>query len=386
MEYYFRTEELSVGYHGVPLIQDIEMSLQRGEILTLIGPNGSGKSTILKSVTKHLKKLGGKVYMENCDLDGLSYKEIAKKLAVVLTERIRPEMMSCWDLVSTGRYPYTGRMGVLSEKDKQIVRASMERVKAYELRNAGFDEISDGQRQRILLARAICQEPDIIVLDEPTSFLDVKHKLELLDILKDMAKNHNITVVMSLHEIDLAQKISDKVMCVKGDRISHYGLPEEIFCDRLIRELYDIEKGSYNVHFGSVELTKPKGEASLFVLAGNGTGVKVFRELQKREIPFYTGVLHENDIDYQVAASLSQTVFWEKAFRRIGEEAIEEAKKALKNCKCLLYTGVELEEMNEGNRRLLETAKHLGIPIVEKVEEFCILEKEQNPYSEQRAG
>ena len=133
----------------------------------------------------------------------------------MLTERMKPELMTCHDVVATGRYPYTGRLGVLSREDENKVDEALMAVHAQELGIRNFLEISDGQRQRILLARAICQEPEVMILDEPTSYLDIRHKLELLEILRKMAKEKEITVIMSLHEIDLAQKISDKVVCVK---------------------------------------------------------------------------------------------------------------------------------------------------------------------------
>ncbi len=123
--------------------------------------------------------------------------------------------MTCHDVVATGRYPYTGRLGVLSREDENKVDEALMAVHAQELGIRNFLEISDGQRQRILLARAICQKPEVMILDEPTSYLDIRHKLELLEILRKMAKEKEITVIMSLHEIDLAQKISDKVVCVK---------------------------------------------------------------------------------------------------------------------------------------------------------------------------
>lgn len=367
-DYYFRTESLAVGYNGDTLVKDIEFNLNKGEILTLIGPNGSGKSTILKSITKQLKKLGGTVYIGKNDLDMMSYKDAAKKLAVVLTERLRPELMTCWDLVATGRYPYTGNLGILFEQDKKIVMSALEKVHAVDLRNRDFGAISDGQRQRILLARAICQEPEIIILDEPTSFLDVKHKLELLNILIDMAKKHNITVVMSLHEIDLAQKISDKIMCVKGDTIDNYGTPNEIFNQSLIEDLYDITKGTYNMTFGSVELSKPLGEPKLFVISGGGTGISYFRELQRKEIPFYAGILHENDVDWQVAQALAAEVFSEKAFCSISDESFNKAYNAIKQCSSVLYTGVEFGEINHRNRLLLEIAERMNIPVIKNME------------------
>ena len=209
MGYYFTTEKLTVGYDGKPLISDISIGIEKGEILTLIGPNGSGKSTILKSITRHLESISGVVTIDGTDMRRMSGRDVATRLSVVLTERIHPELMTCGDIVATGRYPYTNHFGILTAKDREIVRESLRRVHALELYDRDFGEISDGQRQRILLARAICQEPEIIVLDEPTSYLDIRHKLELLNILSEMAKDRGITVVMSLHEIDLAYKISD---------------------------------------------------------------------------------------------------------------------------------------------------------------------------------
>ena len=126
---------------------------------------------------------------------------------MVLTERLKPELMTCHDVVATGRYPYTGRLGILSKEDELKVDQAMEAVHAQELGSRNFQEISDGQRQRVLLARAICQEPEIMILDEPTSFLDIRYKLELLGILRNMAKEKGITVILSLHEIDMAQKM-----------------------------------------------------------------------------------------------------------------------------------------------------------------------------------
>ena len=207
-EYYFHLDHLTVGYDKKPLIKDICIGIEKGEIVTLIGPNGSGKSTILKSITRQLKLVGGNVEFDGKNLHELSFRELSTKMAVVLTERMKPELMTCHDIVATGRYPYTGRLGMLTREDEEKVEKAMRAVHAEELGGRDFNAISDGQRQRVLLARAICQEPEVIILDEPTSFLDIRHKLELLAILRRMAKEKGITVIMSLHEIDLAQKIS----------------------------------------------------------------------------------------------------------------------------------------------------------------------------------
>ena len=359
-EYFVYTDKMTVGYNGVPLIKDIEIRLKKGEILTLIGPNGAGKSTILKSITRQLSLVAGTVYIDQKSIKEMSEKDTAKKMAVVLTERIKPELMTCEDVVNTGRYPYTGRLGILSEEDHQKVREAMELVHASELADCDFSAISDGQRQRVLLARAICQEPEIIILDEPTSFLDIRHKLELLTILKDMVQQKNVAVIMSLHELDLAQKISDQVICVHGSRIERYGEPEDIFTSDYIKNLYGVTKGSYNAAFGCLELEPAKGEPEVFVIGGNGSGIPIFRKLQRKGIPFAAGVLHENDVDCQVAKALASEVIIEKAFCEISEETYQKARSVMLKCKKVICCIQEYGPMNERNRLLAEEARKNG--------------------------
>ena len=355
-EWYFSTDALCVGYNGRALISEITLGLRRGEILTLIGPNGSGKSTILKTISRHLAKIAGTVVLDGRDLHALSGRELATRMAVVLTERVRPELMSCGELVASGRYPYTNSFGRLTGRDREIVRGALRRVHAEELYDRDFSEISDGQRQRILLARAIAQEPEIIVLDEPTSFLDIKHKIELLEILRDMAKKQHITVVMSLHEIDLASKISDKIVCVKGDRIAAYGTPDEIFTDERIRALYDIEHGAYNAALGSVELSRPAGEAEVFVIGGAGYGIPFCRALQKAAVPFAAGILWENDVEFPVASALAAEVVSVPAFAPAGEEAVARAKAIIGRVGRVIDCGCPVGEFNRVNGELLRCA------------------------------
>lgn len=365
--YAFSSSQLCVGYGGKPLIRDINIELEQGQILTLIGPNGAGKSTILRSITQHLAPISGTVYIDRMAMHEMTSFDLAKKLSVVLTERIRPEMMTCYDVVASGRYPYTGRFGVLSDHDRKIIDQSLARVHAQELANRDFLKISDGQRQRILLARAICQEPEVIVLDEPTSFLDIRHKIELLDILLDMSRQKGITVILSLHEIDLAAKVSDVVMCVKGETITCVGSPQEVFQKETIASLYDLTQGSYNVLFGSVELKRPQGKAEIFVLSGAGYGIPYFRALQKKQLPFYAGILFENDVDLAVAGNLAAEVFTSPAFAPVSPEVLERAKNALLTCKTLVHTGVPIRSMNKENDVLLAAAKANNIQIVREL-------------------
>ena len=176
------------------------------------------------------------------------------------------------------------------------MRESMELVRITELANRDFNKISDGQKQRVMLARALCQQPDVIVLDEPTSFLDIRYKLEFLSILQEMSRKRNLTVLMSLHELDLAGRISDKIACVQGDRIDRFGTPEEIFTQGYIPQLYQMTTGSYDELTGDLELPSVQEKPEIFVIAGNGTGTSIFRRLQRERKAFATGILWENDI------------------------------------------------------------------------------------------
>ena len=359
-DFYFQLKDLAVGYHGNPLIRDINIGIDKGEIVTLIGPNGSGKSTILKSITRQLKLIGGTVFFDDTSLMELSYKELSSKMAVVLTERIKTELMNCHDIVATGRYPYTGRLGILTKRDEELVEEAMEAVHAQELGTQDFNAISDGQRQRVLLARAICQEPEILILDEPTSFLDVKHKLELLAILEKMAREKKMTVIMSLHEIDLAQKVSDKIVCVQGENISHFGKPEEVFQEEIIRDLYGITNGSFDPRFGSIELPGIKGEPEVLVISSGGSGIPVYRKLRKERIPFAAGILYENDIDCELARQLAVEVITEKAFEEISDETFASAEKMIERCGRVIDAGVQIGTYNRRIGELLEQAERLG--------------------------
>lgn len=243
--FYFSTKKMCVGYDGKPLIRDVEIALPKGEVLTLIGPNGGGKSTVLKSIAGQLRLLGGTVYLGEDSLSEMKREELAKRMSIVFTERVKVELFTCRDMVATGRYPYTGWFGSLSEEDERVVEEVMELTRIRDIGEKDFDKISDGQKQRVMLARAICQEPQIVVLDEPTSYLDIKYKLEFLSLLQKMREKRGLTVVMSLHELELAKIVSDKILCLKGEYVEGYGTPEEIFRSDFIERLFDIDEDDF---------------------------------------------------------------------------------------------------------------------------------------------
>ena len=248
-----KSEDLAVGYDGKTVLHGLSFSLRPGEILTLIGPNGAGKSTILKTLARRLELVAGAVLLDGETLSRMAENELARRLSIVTTERLRAELMSCAEVVATGRYPYTGRLGILSEQDRAVTRQAMDLVHVSELAAQRFDEISDGQRQRVMLARAICQEPEVLLLDEPTSFLDVRYKVEFLTTLKQLAREKQIAVVLSLHELDCAARVSDTVLCVRDGAVDRVGRPVEILTSAYIEKLYGMEPGSYDAFFGEAK-------------------------------------------------------------------------------------------------------------------------------------
>ena len=234
---YFETQKLSVGYHRRPLIENIDIGIWQGGILCLIGPNGSGKSTILRSITRHLTKLGGVVAIGGRDLDGMSDKELARHVSVVLTDRIEPELMTCWEVVAAGRYPYTNHFGKLSREDQRIVEDSMARVNALELREQRFTELSDGQKQRVLLARAICQQPEIILLDEPSMGLAPIIVNQIYDLIRQI-RDSGITVLLVEQNARKALGICDYAYVLENGKINLSGAGDELLRSDAVRKAY----------------------------------------------------------------------------------------------------------------------------------------------------
>ena len=354
-----RTEKLTVGYGDHPVVREIGLRAKAGKLLCLIGPNGAGKSTLLKTLIRQLPPLSGAVLLDGEKLETLHERELARRSAAVLTGTPTPELMRCGEVVAAGRYPYTGRLGVLSEEDRRIVQESMEMTGTLALRDTDFTRISDGQRQRVLLARAICQQPRLLILDEPTSFLDIRHKLEFLELLKTLARERQIAVVLSMHELDLAQKFADSLLCIKDGAIDCSGPPEEIFSGDYIRELYGMTKGSYDPLAGTAEAEPARGEPRVFVLAGGGRGIPVYRALQRGGISFAAGVLPENDLDLPTARALAAVIITDRANEPVSPGKVDEALAVLETCEKLLCV-TDFGTVNAENRRLLEAAEKSG--------------------------
>ncbi len=244
------------GYGKKIVVNGVTLGIGKGEIITLIGPNGGGKSTLIKSISGSLKLLGGSVLIDGSDLGKMSVKEISRTMSVVTTERVKPVLMTCRDVVMSGRLPFTGAMGVFGPEDEKETEGALELMNIGHLADVPFSDMSDGQKQRTLIARAIAQSPKYLVMDEPTSYMDIKHRLELMKVIKELSES-GITIVMSLHELELALEVSDRLLLVYDDGHVLVRTPGEVLAQGLLKELFDLDEEMYKKVVSGLGVAEP---------------------------------------------------------------------------------------------------------------------------------
>lgn len=359
-----KLDNVDVGYGSKVIVQKINIDITKGKITAIIGPNGAGKSTILKSIIRQLKTIKGGIYVQDENeykkLETIPKNDFAKKVSVMLTNKVSTELMTVKEVIEMGRYPYTGQFGMLKDSDKEIVQQTIRNFELEDLEYMDFNKISDGQKQRVLLARALCQNPEILILDEPTSFLDIKHKISLLQTLRSLAKKRGITIIMTLHEVELAQKISDEVICVKNKSIFKYGKTNEVFSGDTINKLYDINENEigYDPVFSTVEFSRVTGEPKIMVLSNCGKGIDIYRQLQKEGVPFHAGIVYKNDIDYNLAQKLAVDYIEIAPFEKITDEDVLCAKKKIDKMDKIILLPLTYGDSNAKLKEVVEYAKN----------------------------
>ncbi len=357
------TDKLAVGYGSKIILDQINLQALKGQIVGLLGPNGSGKTTLLKTLSGLLAPVKGAIYLNGKDLTSYSSAELSKNLAVLLTERVSAPLTTVFEIVAMGRYPYTDYADKLSPKDTAKVWESLEFVSGGGLAGKYFSELSDGEKQKVLLARAFAQEPELLILDEPTSFLDPRHRYEIMEGFIRLAREKKATIILSLHDIELAARCCDSVFLLKGNQILGYGPPEQLLTGESIRKLYDFQGINYHELLGVTELQNPQLPA-VFVVGGNGSGVKVFRLLSRHHYGICSGIIHENDLDYHVGKSLGIEMITAKAFEMIDEASFQKALAQIYRYNEVIDTGYPVGMINRKNIDLIKTALETGKMVI----------------------
>ncbi|PLZ95804.1 cobalamin/Fe(3+)-siderophore ABC transporter ATP-binding protein [Fischerella thermalis CCMEE 5268] len=272
------TKSLSLAYDGVPIIRDLNLAIPSGQISVLVGANGCGKSTLLRGLARLLKPRGGTVYLDGESIFKLSTKEVAQQLGILPQGPVAPEGLTVRDLVAQGRYPYQNWLQQWSAKDEKIVQQALEITNLLDLAERELDTLSGGQRQRAWIAMALAQDTDILLLDEPTTFLDLAHQIEVLDLLYELHQTQGRTIVMVLHDLNHACRYADYLVAVKDGRIFTAGEPKQVMTEEMVQEVFGLECRVVNDPVVGTPMCVPIGRKGTSKLQSKGPNLQ--RELE----------------------------------------------------------------------------------------------------------
>ncbi|MBC8014722.1 MAG: ABC transporter ATP-binding protein [Sporomusaceae bacterium] len=236
-----KAENVDLGFAGTPVLKDLTMAVKKGQMMSILGPNGSGKSTLLKALSRNLKPDKGSVYLAGSNIAALSAKVIARKMAVLPQAPQAPRDLTVKDLVEYGRYPHQSWWQGKSKEDYQCVEWALEQTGLKDMAGRIVSTLSGGERQRVWIAMALAQRPQILLLDEPTTYLDICHQLEIMELLADFNHEHTLTVVMVLHDINHAARYSDCVAVLHHGEVFAIGRPEEVITSHMLRTVFGVE-------------------------------------------------------------------------------------------------------------------------------------------------
>lgn len=234
-------KKMQIGYGDRVIVEDMSIELDNTKITTIIGPNGSGKSTVLKAITRLIRYQHGNVLLDGRDIQSMKPKELARTIGVLPQIHTAPSDFRVKELVGYGRMPYQKMLGGSTAEDKEIIRWAMEVTGTWKFRDKSIYEISGGESQRVWIATVLAQKPEILFLDEPTTYLDISHQLETMQLVKKLNRETGIGVVMVLHDLSQALEVSDHIIVIKDGRKYSEGTPEEVITSKMMHDVYNVE-------------------------------------------------------------------------------------------------------------------------------------------------
>lgn len=328
MKSVFSADEISVSYGSHNIINELSFAADRGEFVGILGPNGCGKTTLLKTFSKILSPIKGTVIIEDTDINELDSKNLAKKMACVSQDTDVAFAFTVKEIVLMGRNPHIGRVSPLTENDYKIVEDAMRITNVSHLSNRFITEISGGERQRVLIARALAQQPDILLLDEPTSHLDINHQIEILSMIHDLTPR--ITVIGVFHDLSLASYFCDRIILMKSGKIIASGTPEEVITSDLIYDTFSIRMMVFRHPVSGKPYLVPEygthsnaANKKIHIVSGGGSGTNLMYNLCIHGYSVTAGVLSVLDTDYKTASAMKIPVISEPPFSNITEKSLK---------------------------------------------------------------
>jgi len=345
-----------------PVLKNLNVSMDEGDFIGIVGPNGSGKSTLINCITGILEPWKGSVKIKNETLTDLSRKEIARNVAVVPQDTYINFPYSVKEIILMGRSPYLGRLENYDKKDHEIAEREMKTTETYRFRKRGINELSGGEIQRVIVARALTQDPELLLLDEATSHLDIGHKKEVMDTIKKKNEKEGLSVISVHHNLSLAARYCEKILLLDEGKEHAFGTPEEVLTNSHLRAVYGIEAevhehpkdGSLYVSPVDEQVSSKSKEKTVHVICGGGSTNTLLKDLIEKGYEVTAGVLNVMDSDLEKADFLDIKTITEAPFSSITEESYEKNLELIQDADILIMTDFPVGEGNKKNIEVLE--------------------------------
>lgn len=361
-----KVDGVTFGYGRQALLYDISMQVQTGEMVGLLGPNGSGKTTLLRLLSGVLTPQQGNILLEGRDLRQWGRRGIAQRIAVVPQELHMPFAFTVVHMVSLGRIPFVNFLGSQNKHDAAIVQEAMEASGIAPLGQRVFNQLSGGERQRVMIAMALAQQPTLLLLDEPTSHLDIKYQIETLELVQRLNRERGVTVIAAMHDLNLAARYFPRLLLFQRGIVADAG-PAEVLEPGLLGRVYGINvqvgilRGAEHISIlppnstmGDSTQEQPETvQPHVHVLAGGGSGELLMRALADAHIPFVAGALNIGDSDHTLALRLATTVITEQPYTPISPLALQQVHNSLSHVSTLVICPMPI---GPGNLALLQEA------------------------------
>jgi len=356
---------ISFGYQQQPLLYDVSLSIQQGELVGLLGPNGSGKTTLQRLLSGLLRPQQGEVLLAGRSLRQWGRRGVARRIAVVPQELHVPFAFSVEHMVSLGRIPFMSFLGAQTKHDLAIVQDAMTATNVTPLADRIFNELSGGERQRVMIAMALAQQPSVLLLDEPTSHLDIKYQIETLELVQTLNRERAMTVVAAIHDLNLAARYFPRLILFQRGIVADGG-PAEVLESGLLSRVYGIHvqvgilRGAEHLSILPPSREKDPSSASdvpvipkVLLMAGGGSGERMMRALADAHIPFSAGALNIGDSDHTLALRLANMVITEQPYAPLSQDVLFQVRTQLSHSSLLILCPMPL---GPGNVALLHEA------------------------------